>query len=222
MTKARDIASAAPAPAGVTSTELGYVDGVTSAIQTQVDAKAVYPSQTGNSGKYLTTNGTNTSWGTVSTGSMTLLSTTTLNAGTTTITSISGSYKKLIAIINALSLSTDQGSVLMRFNSDTGSNYDLSSWDGSGNFVSDTSITIMGNVDAPTSVNGMEITIPDYANTNSYKYCYFIGAGIRGVDVPARYQATGHWASTSAISSISFIASSGTIDAGTIYLYGVN
>jgi hypothetical protein len=39
MTKARDIASAAPAPAGVTSTELGYVDGVTSAIQTQVDAK---------------------------------------------------------------------------------------------------------------------------------------------------------------------------------------
>lgn len=39
MSKARDIASAAPAPAGVTSTELGYVDGVTSAIQTQVDAK---------------------------------------------------------------------------------------------------------------------------------------------------------------------------------------
>jgi hypothetical protein len=40
MSKARDIASAAPAPAGVTSTELGYVDGVTSAIQTQVDAKS--------------------------------------------------------------------------------------------------------------------------------------------------------------------------------------
>ena len=39
MTKARDIASAAPAPAGVTSTELGYIDGVTSAIQTQMDAK---------------------------------------------------------------------------------------------------------------------------------------------------------------------------------------
>jgi len=39
MSKARDLASAAPAPAGVTSTELGYVDGVTSAIQTQLDAK---------------------------------------------------------------------------------------------------------------------------------------------------------------------------------------
>jgi hypothetical protein len=39
MGKARDLASAAPAPAGVTSTELGYVDGVTSAIQTQLNAK---------------------------------------------------------------------------------------------------------------------------------------------------------------------------------------
>ena len=37
MGKARDIASGAPAPAGVTSTELGYVDGVTSAIQTQIN-----------------------------------------------------------------------------------------------------------------------------------------------------------------------------------------
>jgi hypothetical protein len=40
MGKARDIASAAPAPAGVTSTELGYVDGVTSAIQTQINTKS--------------------------------------------------------------------------------------------------------------------------------------------------------------------------------------
>jgi hypothetical protein len=39
MTKARDIASAAPAPSTVSATELGYLDGVTSAIQTQLDAK---------------------------------------------------------------------------------------------------------------------------------------------------------------------------------------
>jgi hypothetical protein len=44
MSKARDIASAAPAPSTVSATELGYVDGVTSAIQTQLDAKA--PSST--------------------------------------------------------------------------------------------------------------------------------------------------------------------------------
>ena len=39
MSKARDIASASPAPSTVSATELGYVDGVTSAIQTQLDAK---------------------------------------------------------------------------------------------------------------------------------------------------------------------------------------
>ena len=44
MTKARDIASAIPAPSTVSSAELGYLDGVTSAIQTQIDTKA--PSST--------------------------------------------------------------------------------------------------------------------------------------------------------------------------------
>jgi hypothetical protein len=67
MSKARDLANAGTALGAVTATELGYVDGVTSAIQTQIDAKeATLPSQTGNSGKYLTTNGSAKSWGTVS------------------------------------------------------------------------------------------------------------------------------------------------------------
>jgi hypothetical protein len=49
----------------VSNTELQYLNGVTSAIQTQLDAKAVYPVQTSQSGKYLTTDGTTTSWATV-------------------------------------------------------------------------------------------------------------------------------------------------------------
>ena len=39
MTKSRDIASAIPAPSTISSAELGYLDGVTSAIQTQIDTK---------------------------------------------------------------------------------------------------------------------------------------------------------------------------------------
>lgn len=51
---------------GVSSTEIGYLDGVTSAIQTQLDGKEPsLPSQTGNSGKYLSTDGTSLSWQTV-------------------------------------------------------------------------------------------------------------------------------------------------------------
>ncbi len=105
MTKARDLANASTALSAVSATELGYLDGVTSAVQTQLNAKQptvsgvddteigylngvtssiqtqldaklatataastyepVLPSQTGNSGKYLTTNGTAKSWATV-------------------------------------------------------------------------------------------------------------------------------------------------------------
>lgn len=40
MTKARDLANAATALSAVTATELGYLDGVTSALQTQMNTKA--------------------------------------------------------------------------------------------------------------------------------------------------------------------------------------
>jgi hypothetical protein len=67
MSIARDLANAGTALTTVSATELGYLDGVTSAVQTQINAKeATLPSQTGNTGKYLTTNGTAKSWGTVS------------------------------------------------------------------------------------------------------------------------------------------------------------
>lgn len=60
MSKSRDIADSAAT--------INYIDGLTSDAQTQLDSKAVYPSQTGNSGKYLTTDGSVTSWGAVSAG----------------------------------------------------------------------------------------------------------------------------------------------------------
>jgi hypothetical protein len=39
MTKARDLANASTALSAVSATELGYLDGVTSAVQTQMDSK---------------------------------------------------------------------------------------------------------------------------------------------------------------------------------------
>lgn len=46
MTKARDLANAGTALTTVSATELGYLDGVTSAVQTQIDAKAPSTSPT--------------------------------------------------------------------------------------------------------------------------------------------------------------------------------
>jgi hypothetical protein len=75
----------------VSNTELQYLNGVTSAIQTQLDGKeATLPSQSGNSGKYLTNDGSGTlSWGTVSGYSAPTLGSTSIASGAT-VTTISG------------------------------------------------------------------------------------------------------------------------------------
>lgn len=46
MTKARDLANAGTALTSVSATELGYLDGVTSAVQTQINTKAASASPT--------------------------------------------------------------------------------------------------------------------------------------------------------------------------------
>jgi hypothetical protein len=58
MSKARDLASAAPAPSTVSATELGYLDGVTSAVQTQIDTKAPTSTTTTLTGTQTLTNKT--------------------------------------------------------------------------------------------------------------------------------------------------------------------
>jgi hypothetical protein len=50
MTKARDLANGATALSAVSATELAFVDGVTSAIQTQIDAKAASSTVTTHTG----------------------------------------------------------------------------------------------------------------------------------------------------------------------------
>ena len=61
MSKARDLANSAAAFSAVSATELGYVDGVTSAIQTQLDAKAASSTAVTLTGTQTLTNKTLTS-----------------------------------------------------------------------------------------------------------------------------------------------------------------
>lgn len=69
----------------VSNIEIGYLNGVTSAIQTQIDGKATYPSQSGQSGKYLTTDGSTVSWAAVTGGGSTITSTDQLPEGTSNL-----------------------------------------------------------------------------------------------------------------------------------------
>jgi len=148
MSKARDIASAAPAPSTVSATELGYVDGVTSAIQTQLDAKTAKSTLTTKGDIYAATaastparlavgandtvltadsaEATGLKWATPVSGSMTLLSTTTFNntVATYTVSSISGAYRNLLIVGTNLQVAgAGNEDLVFRFNGDTGGNY---------------------------------------------------------------------------------------------------
>jgi len=89
------ITVAAPAVSGTNTITMPASTGtmaLTSDITTEI------PSQTGNSGKYLTTNGSASSWGTVASGGLTLLQTVNTTSGTT-VTSPTldlSTYKMLI------------------------------------------------------------------------------------------------------------------------------
>jgi len=150
MSKARDIASAAPAPSTVSATEIGYLDGVTSAIQTQIDSKigsasAISPTLIDAKGDLIVGSAADTAarlavgtndyvltadsaatngvkWAAASSGGMTLLSTTTLSGASTTISSINQTYKNLHIVLSDVAAS---GTFGLRFytNSATGNSY---------------------------------------------------------------------------------------------------
>jgi hypothetical protein len=122
MTKARDIASASPAPSTVSATELGYLDGVTSAIQTQLDAKTAKSTLTttgdiyyassantparlaiGSTSQVLTVSGGVPSWAAPTPGGLTLINTTSFSAvSSQSINDVfSSTYDNYKVVINA-------------------------------------------------------------------------------------------------------------------------
>jgi hypothetical protein len=235
MTRARDLANAGPAFASVNATELGYLDGVTSAIQTQIDGKEpTLPSQTGNSGKYLTTNGTSKSWGTISAGGMTLLSSLALGTGTgTTIsfTSIPSSYKQLhLQIIGMNSGTGGVGTVVhVTTNGVTTGGYRWQFTYSSGTTPSASGTTTAANIQVtPTSITtgtntgvGLQssyITFPNYTATTAQQF--FINAFHAGT---LSSFGSGNILNASAIPINQItITNTATQAGGIAYLYGVN
>jgi hypothetical protein len=178
----------------------------------------------GTNGQFLTadsTAATGLAWATSPSGGMTLLSTTTLSTGTTTISTISASYTDLRVYIVNFIPSVDDGACLMRINGDTGSKYFAQSGLGSGSVASATSISVIAGVDNVTT-NGLSIlNIPFYANTTGVKSINGTGAALNSnnTDLRTNFASFGY-NSTSAISSLTFFVSSGTMS-GTVYVYGV-
>lgn len=247
MSKARDIANVGTTLGSVSTTELGYLDGVTSAVQTQVDAKisksvattkgdllAATGSATiarlgvGTNGQILTADSgesTGIKWAAAVSGGMTSIASGSLSGATVDLTSISGTYNSLrLAIFNWAPASVNNN-LLMQFNSDTGTSYvsEVAYTLSADSNANATSIRLTGGTS--TSSNGVVVVdIPHYASTLPYKYATIGGLTTPGSGGTATRSAfiNGFWNSTSAISSIQLkVSGGGNHNAGTYILYGV-
>ncbi len=163
------------------------------------------------------------------TGGMTLLSTTSLSGATTTVSSISQSYKNLVILLRDFRVGSDF-SLLVRFNGDsTGANYQQAVFRAAGSTNSPYGDNSSGGMD----INGYAIkggnddfaatiTINDYASGATFKTAFSTCTAITNAnDKCATINTTGY-RSLTAISSITFATTVSTFSGGSVLIYGVN
>jgi hypothetical protein len=149
------------------------------------------------------------------------ISTTTLGsaAASVSLTSIPSTYTDLVLVLQGTSTVDD--TIMMQFNSDTGSNY---SWtqmgaDSIGVFSSRASSVASIRIGYGTTSQGSHIAqIMNYSNATTYKTnlsrSNSAAAGVRAI--------VGLWRNTNAITSITVIQTGGSFSTGfTFTLYGI-
>jgi hypothetical protein len=168
-------------------------------------------------------------WQTIVSGGMTLLSTTTLSGATTTISSISGAYKKLYCIIDTPQNSTADGLWRCRPNGTensrcAGARVNLT-----------TTATFYSEGDIPLSLglNTLRSNGDSYAvfEIDNYASTAITRKGINGWSTFRNDSNSGNiygvyggsfYIFEDAITSLVFSNTGGDASAGTVYLYGVN
>jgi hypothetical protein len=151
-------------------------------------------------------------WQTISSGGMTLLSTTTLSGATTNITSIDQTYITLQMIIEGLTLSTSED-IFIKFNTSTTPELNGVA---SGSTFNKATGEIMPAANASTSI--VNYTIINYASTSFRKPIF--GSGTTSTTNALLFG--GSIPTNTAISAINFSAGgAATYTGGTVRLYGV-
>jgi hypothetical protein len=168
--------------------------------------------------------GSASNWTLVNTGGTALT-----GAGTITVSGITDA-NKLMVVVRDGSISTTSQNIVMRFNGDTGSNYNFDSIyvRGGSSYAADivnalgqttTSITLcLVGSDAGHAANGFLLL--DGGNSSGLKvFNYAMGVFPASGNGHRNYTGGGTYSGTSTISSVSLIAGSGNFDAGTMFVY---
>jgi hypothetical protein len=181
----------------------------------------------GTNGQVLTadsTASTGLAWATPTSGSMTLLSTTTLSGASTTISSISGAYKNLRVLIYGVSNNTADGNFTMKFNGYSDSEYITFNENSTFTVKYNSFYSTATTVTRSDSNNVWDITFGNYASTSAnFKSVngvfVFVGTGsaVKNGNIGGAFYAGGV-----AISSFTFANTGGNFAGGTVQIYGVN
>ena len=170
-------------------------------------------------------------WAAPASGGMTLISTTSINASSTTISSIPTTYKHLLILgkdIYADVNDTGTG-IAVRFNSDTGSNYymyllrNIGGTTGGGTDGISSRIDVAERVSSSTTIDKLaefELWAYRYTDTDTIPI-YNRGYGHSG-SAGAWLVNTGRYDNSAAITSVTIFNPNSNTLTGTIYVYGVS
>ena len=168
-------------------------------------------------------------WATPASGGMTLLQTISLSGASVTSSSIAGPYKDLRLIARNYKPATDGAALTVRINGDSGTNYTSTNVGpqiyGTNPFSETAWNLLLQQDNTATSTALGDMLIPDYANATTRKTAMGNGFGdFETTPATNVYFSTYKYAynSTSAITSLTFLASSGNLTSGEVLIYGVN
>jgi hypothetical protein len=138
------------------------------------------------------------------------------NASSVTFSSIPATYRDLVLVVTA-KITVGTGGASMRFNADSGSNYNMVTMEGTGSATQSGSgsgynalYVNLNNGELYTGPTVSIIQIMDYSATNKHKSTLHRANGLSSTSVGAT---AGRWASTSAINSIEY-RGSGAVGSG--------
>lgn len=160
-------------------------------------------------------------------GGMTLINTggTTLTGASVSVTSIPGTYKDLIVLVQSFRPVTDARTLMMQFNSDTTNSYVVEQTGTFTNVAAGADGIQMARTQDNTATNHLAYAlIPSYANSSTWKLAtvYTVGNNATTTTNANGFFNINAWLNTSAITSVTLKVDSGDLSGGTVYVYGVS
>jgi len=184
----------------------------------------------GTNGQVLTADSaeaTGLKWSSPTAGGFTLLDSGSLSGASTTTATLSGSYKSLYVVVRNAIPATDAAELNIRFNSDSATRYNTGITGSLANLTFNTNkIQIANGQDNATSQGLITFTIPDYANTTTWKTVDVNTSITNNATTTTNFNSLfyygGVYNQTGAITTITFLYSAGNITSGNYYVYGEN